>query len=261
MASSADTPPTPDDEDEESPVAMDLVRAAVAAADEGDEVELAIDTYEWQSPLDVVDTDEPVEWDAPHDDWWTRSIYLTAARASYELSYSSIGDPKAELYRYDDETGERGDRRGRVEHLALLDDENLVLMRGSDTGAGDVYHLPDAEAPAQAKCGLTSEKGWWRKRREVLDGWRVCERCADDPDDSETGTDDSVDIALPEGVTPQDVRDAVEANLDNYEKADLGNIAEDLDVSPGVARKLTYHLGLYSEKVREVVKRPGGDRR
>jgi hypothetical protein len=45
-----------------------ISRETVAAISPGDAVELAIETYEWSNPLDVVDADNPVEWDVRFGD-------------------------------------------------------------------------------------------------------------------------------------------------------------------------------------------------
>ena len=149
----------------------DIPRDTVETIQPGDAVELAIDSYEWSNPLDVVDADDPVEWDVPYGvDWWMRTIYLEGGNgAEYAIVYSTISTPaRVECYRAEDD--ELGDKRGSVEHLALVDNQD-----------DEDEHAVGDELPADVN----------------------------DEDDAET-TDTETEVALPDDVTKSDVATAAD---------------------------------------------------
>jgi len=287
MASSATA-----DDASAGPGTEDEIRAAMAAATPGRKVELTLDVYAWANPLDVVDVDEPVEWDVPFgDDWWTRTIYVEGGNgAEYALVYSSIATPaRAKCYRA--ENGDLGDKRGDVEHLALVEypDDGYVLVSTQANRSG-VYHCPDPDDPSQPDCSYASKNDkWYTKQPEVLgDDWSLCQRCDDsdaDPDDEADGEyavgdelpadgdDEPVDetdadeepqqataaAVLPEGIDEGDVSHAVGVNK-NGRYAELGDVAKTLDLPTAKTRTILVVLDLYSE-VKEVTSSKGGGRR
>ncbi|WP_435175708.1 hypothetical protein [Halorussus sp. AFM4] len=137
---------------------VDPMRTEVAAAAPGDQVDLAIDSYNWSNPLDVVDADDPVEWDTPFaDGWWTRTLLLEATSVEYELEYSSIPDPaRVELYRVED--GERGEKRGDVEQLAVVENDNDD-GDSDDEGTTNVdVELPDRLTPEDVEDAVDDNR-------------------------------------------------------------------------------------------------------
>ncbi len=139
------------------------VRQTVEAATPGDEVDLTIDTYDWESPLDVVDTEPAVEWDVPYgDDWFVRTIFLKASRAQYAIQYSSIPDPeRVECYRVTD--GTPTEKRGDVEHLAPatteadedgFEDTDVDVALPDDVTPADVEDVVDEERASNGKAKL-----------------------------------------------------------------------------------------------------------
>jgi hypothetical protein len=97
-------------------------RETVAGITPGDAVELAIDSYEWSNPLNVVDADDPVKWDVRlGDDWWMRTIYLKARNAEYGVLYDDHGDePRVVCHRVED--GDLGAVRGQVVRLKPVEE-------------------------------------------------------------------------------------------------------------------------------------------
>ncbi len=260
---------TDDHTSDTAPRDDDPLQAEVAAADEGDRVDLATTSYRWSNPVDIVAAEPPVEWETPFTTgWWTRRLRLETTSGKYELEYSSIPTPpRVDLYRVED--GERAEKHGEVDHFAVLDDE-FVLMRGAQsTGSRGTYHLPDPDDPTQPKCRVASKNDiWYRKDPSVLDGWSVCQHCDPDPDpDDDTDTDGDerdaeTDVALPEGTTPGDVEDVVDDLRAANGKAKLGDVADALGVPVARARTILVALDLYGDHVREVYRsNRGGDRR
>ncbi|WP_134668983.1 hypothetical protein [Halorussus marinus] len=224
--------------------------------------DLAIDSYRWSTPLDVIDADDLVEWETPFaDGWWTHTIRLKSTDIEYDLEYSSIPDPaRVELYTFEDE--ERCEKRGDVQHLAVIE-EDYVLICGTTTNRGDVSHRPDPDNPGQPACQYASMNDmWFRKQPEVLgDGWSLCEACDSDAEtDSDDGSTMDVDVKLPDRLTPEDVEDAVDEHRQAHGMAKLGDVADALELSVGRMRTVLVALDLYGEHVREVYRPKGGGR-
>jgi hypothetical protein len=187
----------------------------VATITPGDAVELAVDDYEWQLPLDVVDAHDAIEWDVPlGDDWWTRTIIVEGGNGGqYAICYDDDGET-ADAVCYRQADGGVGDKRGDVVHFALAE--------------ADDQH--DHECP---DCGDRFETG------QHLAGHRnnphtSCSPAGSDPDEHEKS----------DGISETDVEDVVD------EHTHLNDIADALGIKPGRARSKLVHLNLYSE-VRE----------
>ena len=109
-------------------------RETVEAIAPGDAVELAIDSYEWSNPLDVIDADDPVEWDVPLGaDWWMRTIYVKGRSATYAVRYDNCGDDDPRVVCHNVEDGELGEVRGHVVHLDRIEQADPGDAHEADT--------------------------------------------------------------------------------------------------------------------------------
>ena len=190
------------------------------SVDVGDEVHVAMNNYEWSSPLEVVDADEPVEWDVPlGEDWLTRSLIIEGGYGSeYAIEIDADSDDvlPREVYRYED--GELGDKRGRLTRFEPVAPENTD---NETEGSSD-----DEDDEIEAV--------------EV-----------DDPSGGDQDEDDSEDVELPAGVTESDVHAAV----DDHEYLDA--VADELEIREARARSVVHGIGRYSE-IREASSYRGG---
>lgn len=239
-----------------------VIQEAMTEVEPGDEVRLAIDTYEWETPLAVKAVVGPVEWDAAYgDDWLTHSLIVEGGRgATYELAYSSVGDESAACYRYKD--GSRGDKRGTIEFLAPVrdpDSDDYVLVRGSQSGSR-VYHRPDSENPSQPGCryGKRTDARWSPKDPSLLgDDWELCSDCSDDhgdaPEQADEHTASDDEVELPDSVSASDVEQAAADNRT------LGEVASELDLGNQRTRTILFLTGCYRQ-VSDVDNRSGGER-
>jgi hypothetical protein len=265
----------------------DEIRAAMAAATTENEVELALDVYAWANPLDVIAVDDPIKWDVRYgDDWWTRTITVEGGNgAEYALVYSSAATPpRAACYRVDDDGG-RGDKRGDVDHLVLVEDldDGYVLVSTAANRSG-VFHRPDSDDPSHPVCSYASKTDtWYKKQSKVLgDDWSLCQRCDDsedkeqdgeyavgeelptgasdaDAEDDDTPTQASAEEVLPDDIDESDVSHAVGVNK-NGGFATIGDVAETLGLPVAKTRTILVVLDLYSD-VKEVTSSKGGGRR
>jgi len=185
--------------------------------------------HDYAAPLDVVDVDGPTEWDVPYgDDWLTAVLRVETSRGTvYEIGIDSDRDETATFYALDD--GERGARYGAVEQLTVVDAEN--------------------DAPDQVPPTDETEPGVDEAEDDQdLEAVDVDEPGADDRDDQDDGEQD---VALPAGVTEDDVHTAV----DEAEYLDL--VAEELGVPESRARSIVHSLGRYPD-VSEATRYRGG---
>lgn len=145
------------------------------SVDVGDGVHVAMNNYEWSTPLEVVDADDPVEWDVPlGENWFTRSLIIEGGYGSeYAIEFQVDSDDvlPREVYRYED--GDLGDKRGRLTRFEPVD---------ADTDEAD-----DTDDD------------------EEIEAVNV-----DDPSGGDQDEDDSQDAELPAGVTESDVHAAVD---------------------------------------------------
>jgi hypothetical protein len=197
----------------------------------GDQVDVTAH-HDYASPLDVVDVDGPTEWDVPlGEDWFTAVLRVETSRGTvYEIGIDSGRDEAATFYAHDD--GERGIRYGAVEQLTIVDAE------------GD---SPNQDPPTDGTASDVDDE-----TDQSLEAVDIDEPGADDRDDQDEDQDDGDEgVALPAGVTEDDVHTAVD------EEEYLNLIAEELGVPETRARSIVHSLGRYPD-VSEATRYRGG---
>lgn len=198
----------------------------------GDQVDVTAH-HDYASPLDVVDVDGPTEWDVPlGEDWATAVLRVETSRGTvYEIGIDSGRDETATFYALDD--GDRGVRYGAVEQLTVVDAEGDSPNQAPPTD-GTASDVDDDETDQSLEAVDIDEPG------------------ADDRDDQDEDQDDGDEgVALPAGVTEDDVHTAVD------EQEYLGLIAEELGVPETRARSIVHSLGRYPD-VSEATRYRGG---
>jgi hypothetical protein len=196
---------------------MSEVTTGVFAVEPGDEVRVATDRYEWSSPMEVLDI-EHVEWTPTEEEpWASRTVELEGGYSTEFFVSCSEGDTEIALH--------SGDKlRGYLERFEPVPED----VDGSDTEPDDSETEPGA-----ADEGSDGEQG----EEDELSAVDV-ERPGDGGDRQDAGNTD-IDVALPDGVSEQDVRDACSKHQD------LGAVAEVLGIPSDRARTVTVALGCY----------------
>ncbi|WP_323190428.1 hypothetical protein [Halostella sp. PRR32] len=194
---------------------MSELTDGVFAVEPGDEVRVATDRYEWSSPMDVQDI-EHVEW-TPTDGepWATRTVELEGGYSTEFVVSCSEGDTEIALH--------SGDKlRGYLERFEVLEDVDDTEPDDSETEDGGADEGSDGEQDEEDELSAVD-----------------IETPGDGDDDQDAGDEDDADIALPDGVSEQDVRDACKKHQA------LGAVAEVLEIPAACARTVTVALGCY----------------
>lgn len=202
----------------------DEIRAAMEAATPDHEVKLALDTYEWKSPLAVADVEEPVEWEVPFADrnWWTRTIYLTSRSAEYAILYDDRGDGDPEVICRRVEDGHPGSKRGEVEHLALIEDED----------DGEEYECSDCGETFDSAAELSGHQNTPQTD---------CSPSTGDATEDEERLDVDPDEVRPDGLTEA----CVHSVADHYDT--IEEVADDFGVDRDEAKTILQAHGCLSE--------------
>ncbi|MCU4743434.1 hypothetical protein [Natronoglomus mannanivorans] len=232
----------------------------VFTVDEGDQVRIATNYYEWSRPMDVDDV-EHVEWaGATGGSWSTREVTIESSHGTTFDIIAVEGDAHAEMCRRRD-----GERRGDVNRFEILDvpDECWcgVCGHGPTTEQGIKIHHGrshegDPQVLSEAPDTDALEDGQADDAPEDTGDDVQVDANDNDGDqitvDSVSDPGDDVGVELPGDVTPEDVDDLTSGGIE------LGELAHELGVHPNRARSIAHGLGFYA-RVREVINRPLGE--
>lgn len=234
----------------------------VFAVDEGDEVNLAVDDYEWANPYDVVDINH-VEWRAANENVWaTRKVIIEGGYGS-TFSVSAVeGDDDLELRKHPG-----CQKRGDLERSEPVDEDESGISTEDGTSISDVGSESEAEAhhvdlEEEAADDAPDDAG-----DDVQEAIEAEDITVDDVEDGEFECDcgqpfesqaayqghgprsceggDEESVELPDGVT-EDLVDELTSG-----RIEIGELAEELDVHRNRARTIAFELGFY-KRVREV---------
>lgn len=230
----------------------------VFAVDEGDDVHLAVGSYEWASPYEVTDVDH-VEWNgATGETWPTREVVVEGGYGStfsveaidgdqeLELCRHPGGKKRGDLVQFDpvDESGTstEDDTTSESDSVSEAEEERVLEEEAADDApadAGDDVQEEivsedvtvdgvDDDGKFECSCGETFET------QQALQGHGP-KSCGDDEDGG---------VDLPDGVT-DDVDELTSGGIT------IGTLAAELGVHRNQARLIAFELGYY-KRVREV---------
>ncbi|WP_121744440.1 hypothetical protein [Natronorubrum halophilum] len=199
------------------------VLEGVFAVDEGDDVHLAVRNYEWASPYEVTDVDH-VEWiGATGETWTTREVLVEGGYGSTFAVAAVEGDQDLELRRHPG-----GQKRGDLVQFEPVG-ESGTSTEGDTT---ELSEAPDVDLEEDA----ADDDGSGDDVQEETDAEEITVDGVDD-----VQGDNEIEVALPDGVGPDDVEAAVD------EHYGLGDVADEIGVTRGRARTITVALGCYGD--------------